>query len=191
MGIMRLRLAFALLTMSWISPLGAQPQEEAAQKPEQESFTHHIYIDYDFIWTIEMVGKTPVVNIITFGEGEWPLRPNQIRIYNQQGKRAKVEKFSMETGAEPYVTPSFRVLGSSFIAIDLIGDFEDFSKPARIAIDLGRHRYELEPIEPLAFETLAQQINKINYDSPDIKEDYAILKIEHKGKRRLRPRRHR
>ena len=188
---MKLRLALLLLTICWIAPAVAQSQEDPAEKPEAESFTHYIYIDYEFIWTIEMVGNTPVVNIITFGEGEWPLRPGQIRIYNQQGKRARVKKFSMETGAEPYVTPSFRVLGDSFIAIDLIGEFEDFSKPARIAIDLGPYRYQLEPIDPLAFETLAQQINKINYDSPDIREDYAILKIDHKGKRRLRPRRHR
>ncbi|HSR50590.1 MAG TPA: hypothetical protein VLV83_07155 [Acidobacteriota bacterium] len=157
--------------------------------PDSKPSEHFVYIDHEFIFTFEMVDGIPVVNIITFAQGEWPLRPPQIRIFNEGGKRARVQEFSMDTGTEPYRTPFFRVLGDSFIGIDLLGDFSAHQQPAQVQFDLGKFRYYFQPMDPLAFETLVQKINSVNFNSPDLREDFRVLEIELTGVRRIIPRR--
>lgn len=167
---------------------GSAGDRQASQTGDKGS-SHHVFVSEDVIWTFEMVDGTPVLNIITFMEGEWPLDPSQVRIYNEEGKRARVRKFSFETGDRPMEMPTMKVIGDSFIGVDLVGSFKRFSKPVRVAIDLDKYRYELAPIDPLGFDTLAQKINQINYESPDISQDFEVLKIEPLGKRTMRPRR--
>lgn len=154
---------------------------------------HHVFINEQFIWTLEMVrngaSETAVLNIISFEKGEWLLRPRSIRIHNGKGERARIEKFSLETGMQPIISSRFKVLGNSFVGIDLIGEFEGFGEPARVSIDLGEFRYRLAPIDPLGFENLADQINRVNYDSPDVSQDYEVLGIRHTGTREPRPKR--
>jgi hypothetical protein len=171
--------------------LMAQPQQK---KPVDQSRCH-CFIDYQNIWTFEMVrsqeGKrVPILNIITFTPGEWELRPNQVHIFNNKNKEARVEKFSMDTGIaeEPYISNSLKVLGNGFIGVDLIGNFDDFAEPSKVAIDLGDQRFDLQPMDCLDFEMLAEQINKINFDSPKVKEDFDVLKIEPRGTKAPRPR---
>jgi len=43
--------------------------------------------------------------------------------------------------------------------------------------DLGDYRFELQPVDCMEFEMTAEQINKINFDSPKVKEDFDTLKI--------------
>ncbi|HSR70261.1 MAG TPA: hypothetical protein VLU25_20195 [Acidobacteriota bacterium] len=177
--------AWALLALLTISPAVAQD----SGLPEPQPSQHFVYIDYEFIFTFEMVDGIPVVNIITFAEGEWPLRPPQIHILDEEKGRARVKEFSMDTGTEPYRTPFFRVLGNSFIGIDLLGDFSAHQQPAQVHFDLGQFRYHLKPVDPLGFETLVQKINSLNFNSPDISQDFEVLEIELMGVRRVIPRR--
>jgi len=169
----------------------AQPEQK---KPLDQSRCH-CFIDYENIWTFEMVqsqdGKrVPILNIITFTPGQWELRPNQIHILNKKNKEARVEKFSMDTGIaeEPYMSNMLKVLGNGFIGVDLIGNYDEFGEPSKVSIDLGEQRFDLQPMDCLEFEMLAEQINKINFDSPKVKDDFDILKIETKGTKAAKPR---
>ncbi len=164
-----------------------QAQTAAPEKVEKSRC--HVFVDYQNVWTLEMNvdGRQPVpiLNIITFSEDELPFRPNQIHISNARGKKARVEKFSIETGVdgEPYVTDFLQVLESSFIGMDLIGDFADFAEPTQVSVDLGDTEFQLQAIDCLDYETLAQKIDQINFNSPNIKEDFEVLKVPLVGSR--------
>lgn len=169
----------------------AQPE----QKKQLDQSRCHCFVDYENIWTFEMVqsqeGKrVPILNIITFTPGQWELRPTQIHIRNKNNKEARVEKFSIDTGIaeEPYMSSTLKVLGNGFIGVDLMGNYDDFGEPTKVMIDLGDQRFDLQPMDCLEFEMLAEQINKINFDSPKVKDDFDILKIEPIGTKAAKPR---
>ncbi len=179
-----------LLTLVLLLPFSAASAQAQAQLPEKLASSRcHVFVDYENVWTLEVNvdGRQPVpiLNIITFGEEENPLRPSQIHISNQRGKQAKVEKLSIDTGVDgdPYVTDFLQVLQSSFIGMDLVGDFGDFSEPTEVSIELGDVEYTLQPIDCLDFETLAQKIDQVNFNSPNLKEDFEVLKIPLLGSR--------
>lgn len=95
----------------------------------------------------------------------------------------------MDTGVagEPYTMRFLKVLGNSFIGLDLDGEYDDFAEPARVIIDLGDHRFKLQAVKCSEFELLAEKINQVNFDSPDIPEDFEVLKIEFLGTQGPRP----
>lgn len=187
---MRLHAIALLAFLTAAVSLAQQP----AQQPSEGSDCH-VFIDYQFIWTLEVVQGTsgrpvPILNIITFPEGQWDLRPTDIHIFNARRQEAEIEKFSIDTGVpdDPYYLQYLKVHGDSFIGMDLIGDFEGFEAPTKVTIQLGDNNFVLEPMDRLQFESLAQQIDKINYDSPDIRQDYEVLQIPLKGRREARRR---
>jgi hypothetical protein len=168
-----------------------------AQTPDEppRSSACHVFIDYQFVWTLEVIrqpsGKAvPILNIVTFPKGQWDLRPTNIHILNNRREEAEIEKFSIDTGVpdEPYDLRYLKVHGDSFIGMDLIGDFQGFETPSKVTIELGDNNFDLEPIDCLEFENLVQLIDQINYESPDIRQDYDVLKIPFKGKREARRR---
>lgn len=169
------------------------PSVQLAPEPcleTRERSNCHIFIDHEIIWTVEVVEElgqapVPIVNIITFEMSEAPLRPEQIRLFNQQERTAEIKRFKIETGFEPYFTSYLRVLPSSFIGFDLEGIFKGFIEPARVVIELAETEYVLQAVDCLNYEILAERINKINFDTPDIREDFSVLRIPHVGSRGL------
>ena len=169
--------------------IGLQPAPEPRLEKLDRSRCH-VFIDYRIIWTVEVAEEfnqapVPILNIITFEAKEAPLKPQQIHLYDAQGRTAEVKKFAIETGFEPYKTNYLKVLTSSFIGFDLEGDFEGFAEPERIVIELGETEYTLQAVDCLDYEMLAEQINKVNFDSPDIREDFDLLRIPHIGSKGL------
>ncbi len=161
-----------------------------AQRSNSEKLENsrcHVFVDLEYIWTLEMVeagrSSTPILNIITFGEEELPLKPEQIVLRNQRNRRATVEKFSIDTGVDgdPYVTNYLMVLGGSFLGMDLKGSFSDHAEPKEVIIQLGDDEFRLQPIDCLDYEALAQQINQINFNSPNVEEDFKVLNISPMG----------
>ena len=157
----------------------------------------HAFVDFENIWTVELIRSrddkiTPILNIVTFTKGEWDLRPDQIHIFNGKGKEARIKRFAMDTGVpgDAYKSNYLKVLGNSFIGVDLEGKLKDFPSSPRVTIDLAHHRYELQPLDCEAFDNLANRINKINFNSPDIREDFDLIKIPHLGRRLPRPKPH-
>ncbi len=186
-----------LLTwLVWVAAFQAVPQPVPvpAVPGAPRATACHVFIDHQFIWTLEVVksasGPAPILNIITFVKGQWDLRPRDIHLVNPAGRKAEVEKFSIDTGVieDPYLLQYLKVHGDSFIGLDLLGDFRDFETLAEVSIDLGESRFILEPMDCLEFENVVQQINQINYDSPDIRQDYEVLRIELRGRREARRR---
>jgi hypothetical protein len=155
----------------------------------------HIFIDHQFIWTLEILRSpggrtTPVLNIVTLAAGQWDLRPRDLHLINEQNREAEIGRFSLDTGVtdDPYYLHYLKVQGNSFIGMDLIGDFQGFERLREAVIELEEIRFTLEPIDCLEFERVAHQINQINYDSPDIREDFEVLRIPFRGKREVRRR---
>ncbi len=171
-----------LLSCSWVSG-------QALQRESPESSRCHVFIDDQNIWTLEILVQrsgaiVPIVNSITFSPGEWDFRPREIHLYNRD-KETRAEKFSMDTGlpGEPYLMEYLRVLGNSFIGLDLLGEFDDFVEPTQVVIDLGEDRFQLEPLECMDFEALAGKIDQINFNSPNLWEDFEVLQIEFMGQK--------
>ena len=142
---------FCLLSNS----LFGQPAEPSAPSHESlDTSRCHVFIDYQFIWTLEMVGAegettVPVVNIVTFAKGQWDLRPEQVHLFADRKREAEIERFSIDTGVagEPYIVQYLKVLGDSFIGMDLVGDFRGFEKLSQVHIDLDKNRFTLEPVD--------------------------------------------
>lgn len=152
----------------------------------------HIFIDDQNIWTLEILENDsrdiiPILNIITFSQGQWDFRPTQIHIYNEIGQEARVEQFSLDTGVaeEPFITQFLKVRGKSFIGVDLVGNFTDFGNPPRISVDLEEERFQLQPVECREFDTMAEKIDKLNVDSPNIWDDFDVLRIKFIGNREV------
>ena len=177
-------------------PGGLQGQfgtEEGAEPNGIQKSSCHLFIDYQFIWTVEMVeGESgtvvPVVNVITFSKGQWDLRPEQIHLHKNRRSEAEIRRFSIDTGVagEPYEVTYLKVLGESFIGMDLIGEFEGFEELSQVYIDLADSRFVLEAVDCFEYETLVGKINQINFDSPDLRQDYSVLKLGLQGKREAR-----
>jgi len=170
------------LFCSWLSG-------QALQSGSPESSRCHVFIDDLNIWTLEIIEDrsgeiVPIVNIITFSPGEWDFRPREIHFYDGD-QETRAERFSMDTGVpgEPYLMEYLRVLGRSFIGLDLLGTFDDFAEPTQVVIDLGEDRFQLEPLECMDFEALAGKIDQINFNSPNIWEDFEVLRIEFMGQK--------
>ncbi len=164
----------------------------ANQAPEKVASSGcHVFIDFKNIWTVEVTQTAsdyniPILNIVTFDQEEVPLRPRQIHIRNREGDEAEVERLAIDTGVEgdPHITNYLKILKSSFIGMDLVGNFSAFAEPAEVMIELGRHEFVLQAVDCMDFEGLVERINQINFNSPDIREDFEILDIETIGSRR-------
>ena len=179
-------IAAALLSPLWISA-----QSIPGRAPESSAC--HVFLDDQNIWTLETLeepdGTTvPILNIITFSPGTWDLRPRDVHLYSQENEEATVEKFSMDTGVpgDPYLMEYLAVKGNSFIGLDLLGTFAGFAEPARVVIDLGEDRFQLQALDCMDFNALAEKIDRVNFDSPNIWEDYEVLQIEFLGEKSLR-----
>jgi hypothetical protein len=162
---------------------------------EVERSACHIFIDAKYIWTVEVIMESegapiPVMNLLTFGSQRTALRPRQIHIYNEVSRKPNIERLAIDTGVDgdPYVTNFINVQPDAFIAFDLVGDFGGFEEPDRITVDLGEIEYNLEAIDCSDFEILVNRINQINFDSPDVRQDYDVLNIHHMGQKRPRRR---
>jgi len=167
---------------------------QSLEKTSPEASRCHVFIDDQNIWTVEILEDpngdiVPILNIITFSPGGWDFRPQEIYIYNQQGKAATVERFSMYTGVpgEDYLMQYLKIRGNSFIGLDLLGEFDDFTEPTRVAIDLGEDRFQLKPLDCIDYDALAEKIDRINVDSPNLWEDFDVLQIKFLGEKMLRP----
>lgn len=167
---------------------------QSLETSSPESSRCHVFLDDQNIWTVEIVEDpqgviVPILNIITFSPGGWDFRPQEVYIYNQEGQEATVERFSMYTGVpgEDYLMQYLKVRGNSFIGLDLLGEFDNFAEPTRVVIDLGDDRFQLEPVECLDFEALVEKIDQVNFNSPNLWEDFEVLQIEFMGQKMPRP----
>ena len=184
-----------LLLLVFLSLEADTLAQTQADRTEPQKSRCHVFIDYQFIWTLEMVDgeagtPTPVVNIVTFLDGQWDLRPKQVHLFANRRREAEIKRFSLDTGVagDPYLVQYLKVLGESFIGMDLVGDFSGFEELSQVSFDLGDDRFVLEPVDCLQYETIVERINQVNFDSPDLRQDYSVLNLSLYGKREARRR---
>jgi hypothetical protein len=94
----------------------------------------------------------------------------------------------MDTGIEgqTITIPGSKIHARSAFGLALKGDFTGLEKLDKVVVRLKNETFELEPVSKNDFDLLAAKINKISLGSPDIREDYRVLRIPLKGKRTRR-----
>ena len=156
-----------------------------------EESPYHLFLDYDFAVTLEVVedGKqvVPILNIIAFGGGSWEISPPDLKILNKKGIYAPDIRFSFDTGdgSQPYVSTYMKIMGGDFIGVDLIGDFKDYKEPTLVKIRIGNEWFDLEPVEADAFETVLNGLNLLDLGDPDLVTAFKKLELPILGSRTL------
>ncbi|MFH1964461.1 MAG: hypothetical protein ABIJ42_02865 [Acidobacteriota bacterium] len=158
---------------------------------DMESSSYHLFLDYDFAVTLEVVedGKqvTPILNIIAFGGGSWEISPPDVKILNKKGLYAADIRFSFDTGdgSLPYVSTYMKIGGGEYIGVDLIGDFKDYREPKLARIRIGNEWLDLKPVGPEAFDTVLNGLNLLDLRDPDLVTTFEKLDLPLIGSRVL------
>lgn len=158
---------------------------------DMESSSYHVFLDFDFAITLEVVedGKqvTPILNIIAFGGGSWEISPPDVKILNKKGLYAADIRFSFDTGDDslPYVTTYMKIVGGEYVGVDLIGDFKDYKEPRLARIRIGNEWFDLKPVERDAFETMLNGLNLLDLRDPDLVTAFEKLDLPLIGSRVL------
>ena len=158
---------------------------------ESESSSYHLFLDYDFAVTLEVLvdGKqvTPILNIIAFGGGSWEIFPPDVKILSEKGQYMTDFRFSFDTGdgSQPYVTTYLKIAGGEYVGVDLIGDFRDYKEPKLARIRIGNEWFDLKPVEPEAFDEVLNGLNQLDLRDPDLLTAFEKLGIPLIGSRIL------
>src|SRR3989442_1565353 len=147
---------------------------------------HFLYAQYDFILTFELTTqKEAIFNIVNFTNRTYYIRNQHVVLNDAGDKPIKVDKIVMETGnpADPYRTSNMKILPNSFIGLVIQGDFSSTDKLKSVSVQIGDSLYRLESLSDLQFNIAAEKVNKMNFDSPDVREDFRVLKMEFFGRK--------
>lgn len=161
-----------------------------ATGPEtQPSRRHFIFLDQEFILTLELVRPgVPIFNFINLGNGSYQLAASDIRIIAGI-KLFHPNLFDVETSnrRDPLRVGSMRVHPHSSFGVTLRGSLETVEAIDRVSIQLGNDRFELRSISLAEFDDLSKKISQINLISPDIREDFRVLELKPLGTRKHIP----
>ncbi|MBI3656368.1 MAG: hypothetical protein HY232_08080 [Acidobacteria bacterium] len=169
----------------------ARPEEEGPPRLSQDpadktvSGRHFVFVDYEYIFTLELTdNKTPILNFANITDHRHTLSPSHIQLFSR-GRRYPVKFLVMDTGndRETITIPSTKIYAHSSFGYALKGDFNHLDKLDRATVRLNGAVIDLEPVSKNDFEMLAHKINRINLASPDIRDDFRVLRIALKGKR--------
>ncbi len=152
----------------------------------EPSGRHFLYAQYDFILTFELTAqKEAILNVVNFTSRTYYIRTQHILLVDASDKPIKVDKIVMETGnpADPFRTSNMKILPNSFIGLVIQGDFSSVDKMKSVSVQIGDSVYRLESLSDLQFNISADKINKMNFDSPDVREDFRVLKMEFFGRK--------
>ncbi|MBI4484154.1 MAG: hypothetical protein HY652_14865 [Acidobacteria bacterium] len=169
--------------------LGILPAVGRADDPVPVT-RHFAYIDYQYIFTLELTARNvPILNFMNFTEDRPTLSSDGVEL-RWGGQRYPVKFFAIETGnpEEPVLVPNLKLHPRTYFAVLLRGDFASLPGWEQVAVHLESEVFELQPLDPPAFDRLAQRIIRINVRSPDLRDDFRVLGIEHLGKRHREPR---
>ncbi len=179
------------LLLSFCLALGVFVNPAALIAQELEKSAYHLFLDYDFAVTLEVVedGKmvTPILNLIAFSGGTWEITPPDIRILNDKGAYASDIRFSIDTGdgSQPYVTTYLQINGGDYIGFDLVGDFRDYKEPKLARIRFGDEWFALDPVEEEAFEAFLNGLNLLDLRDPDLITAFEALDLPLMGSREV------
>jgi len=163
----------------------AEPRISEDSADKEASGKYFVFVDYDYIFTLELVeNKVPILSFANITDKRLQLSPGGILLY-MRGRRYPVRFLVMDTGndREHVTIPSTKMYGHSSFGYALKGDFDGMQKLDKVSVKVLGEVLQFEPVSRNEFEVLAAKINRINLASPDIRDDYRVLRIPIKGKR--------
>jgi hypothetical protein len=168
----------------WFSTLPAQP---AVLK----NSSCLIFVDYDFIWTLELIKEkkntTPVFNAVCLHRGQWELEPAEVRLFRGEVEY-EVKNFSIDSGdpKKPYITRYLGMRGPDSVGVDLVGDFGRLDGLSEAVIELGRDRFILEALDCKEYDAKMDKIIELDMDGGNQVDDFQELGIQLFGRREAR-----
>jgi hypothetical protein len=96
-----------------------------------------------------------------------------------------VTSFSIDSGdeKEPYVTPYLGIRGPDSVGVDLVGEFKTLKGLSKVAIELDRDRFVLEPLSCNDYDAKMDKIAELDMDGSNQIDDFAALNITLFGRR--------
>jgi hypothetical protein len=178
------RLTFLIVWLLLLSFLTAQPAQDGTSQCLA-------FVDYDFIWTLELVkeqdGTTPIFNAICLSRGQWELEPGEIRLYLGKDE-LRATDFSIDSGdpANPRLTKYLGIRGPDFVGVDLVGDFKKLDVLTKVVIELGKDRFILDPLDCSDYDALLDKLSQLELDSSSQVDRFEALGIKLFGRRQAR-----
>ena len=163
----------------------------AAQPAVADTSACLIFVDYDFIWTLELIKEeksvTPILNAICLHRGKWELEPAEVRLFRGEVE-FKVGSFSIDSGdpKKPYVTKYLGIRGPDSVGVDLVGDFGKLRGLSEVVIELGRDRFILEALDCKEYDLKMDKISELDMDGGNQVDDFELLDIKLFGRRAAR-----
>jgi len=164
-------------------PLGQPPQKVESKAPDKSAY--FAFVDRDYIFTLEVVKPgVPIFNFVSMAEKENNLPAKQVRI-SLENRKVPARFFVVDTGnpKEPLIVPSLRVRPRSSFGVSLQGEFGNERELLGVSVQVGDEDFKLVPLTSFDFENLALKVNRLNLASPDIRDDWRVLKLEAIGSR--------
>jgi hypothetical protein len=143
------------------------------------------FVDRDFIFTVEVVKPgVPLFNFVSMSDKEFNLLAKNVRL-TLENRKVPGLFFLVDTGnpKEPMIVPSVHMRPRSSFGVRLQGEFGQEKELLGATVRIGDEDLKLVPLASFDFENLALKVNRINLESPDFRDDWAILKLEVIGTR--------
>jgi len=178
------RLSYLIVCLTCLGALPAQPSV-------LQTSQCLIFVDYDFIWTLELVKDkskiTPIFNALCLHRGQWELEPTEIRLFSGN-EELRVTDFSIDSGdpKNPYVTKYLGLKGPDSVGLDLIGDFRSLDALSEVVIELGKDRFILEAMDCKDYDAKMDKISELDLDGGNMVDDFETLGIKLFGRREAR-----
>jgi hypothetical protein len=165
-------------------PRPAPPAPRLDEAPPEKS-PYLAFIDHDYMFTIEVVkAGVLLLNFVSMSDSERSLQAKDVRL-TLETRKVPARFFIVDTGdpKQPMTTPSLKMRPRSSFGVSLKGDFGGEREFPGATVTVGAEDLRLVPLTAFQFENLAIKINRINLNSPDFTEDWAVLRFERIGSR--------
>jgi hypothetical protein len=164
--------------------LGRPPATREPGKPLERS-SYLAFVDREFIFTVEVVKPgVPIFNFVSMSDKDYNLLAKNVRL-TLENRKVPGLYFLVDTGnpKEPMIVPSVRMRQRSSFGVRLQGEFGQEKELLGATVRVGDDDLKLMPLASFDFENLVLKVNRINLESPDFREDWAVLKLELIGTR--------
>jgi|WetSurMetagenome_2_1015567.scaffolds.fasta_scaffold44471_2 hypothetical protein len=158
---------------------------ERAENPPLGKSACFAFADHDYIFTIEIVKPgVPILNFVSLADRDMNLLAKNIRLTLENGTvAAKVIGIEAGDRQQPIDRIALIMHPRSSFGVRVDGDFGRAKELAGAAIRLGDEDFKLVPMNGSDFDALVQKVESLNLRSPDISEDWRVLRLQPLGTR--------
>jgi len=154
------------------------------KKPLDKS-SYFAFVDREYIFTLEIVRPgVPIFNFVSMVDKDENLLAKQVRL-TLDNRKVPGTFFLVDTGdpKEPVIVPSVRMRPKSAFGVRLQGEFGQEKELLGVSVLIGDQDFNLVPLSSFDFENLVLKVNRLNLASPDLSDDWRVLKLENMGSR--------